>query len=83
MLFRSPLQTTEAFFDSKKSVMQGKICKKLSMVFRRKDETYFTGFNQQLEVQFGSKGTIGFFKTIQYAEEEDIQNVLQTIFRNY
>ncbi len=78
-----PLQTTEAFFDSKKSVMQGKICKKLSMVFRRKDDTYFTGFNQQLEVQFGSKGTIGFFKTIQYAEEEDIQNVLQTIFRNY
>ena len=78
-----PLQTTEAFFDSKKSVMQGKICKNLSMVFKRKDETYFTGYNQQLEIQFGSKGTFGFFKTIQYAEEEDIQNVLQTIFRNY
>lgn len=78
-----PLQTTEAFFDSKKSVMQGKICKKLSMVFKRNDETYFTGYNQQLEIQFGSKGTFGFFKTIQYADEEDIQNVLQTIFRNY
>jgi len=78
-----PLQTTEAFFDSKKSVIQGKMCKKLSMVFKRKDETYFTGYNQQLEIQFGSKCTFGFFKTIQYAEEEDIQNVLQTIFRNY
>lgn len=78
-----PLQTTEAFFDSKKSVTQGQICKKLSMVFKRNDETYFTGYNQQLEIQFGSKGTFGFFKTIQYAEEEDIQNVLQTIFRNY
>ena len=79
----TPLQCTEAFFDSKKSVMQGKICKKLSMVFKRKNETYFTGINQQLEIQFGSKGTYGYFKTIQYAEEADIQNVLQTIFRNY
>ena len=78
-----PLQTTEAFFDSKKSVMQGKVCKRLSMVYKRKDETYFTGHNQQLEIQFGSKSTFGFFKTLQYAEEEDIQNVLQTIFRNY
>ena len=79
----TPLQCTEAFFDSKKSVMQGKVCKKLSMVFRRENETYFTGINQQLEIQFGSKGTYGYFKTIQYAEEADIQNVLQTIFRNY
>lgn len=78
-----PLQCTEAFFDSKKSVTQGRICKKLSMVFQRENEDYFTGCNQQLEIQFGSKGTYGYFKTIQYAEEVDIQNVLQTIFRNY
>ena len=78
-----PLQCTEAFFDSKKSVTQGKICKKLSLVFKRENEDYFTGCNQQLEIQFGAKGTYGYFKTIQYAEEVDIQNVLQTIFRNY
>lgn len=78
-----PLQCTEAFFDSKKSVTQGKICKKLSMVFKRENEDYFTGLNQLLEIQFGSKGTYGYFKTIQYAEEVDIQNVLQTIFGHY
>ena len=38
-----PLQCTEAFFDSKKSVIKGQQCKKLNMVFKRNDETYFTG----------------------------------------
>lgn len=78
-----PLQCTEAFFDSKKSVVKGQQCKKLNMVFRRKDETYFTGVIRQLEVQFGTKKNFGYVKTIQYAEEADIQNVLQAIFSNY
>ena len=78
-----PLQCTEAFFDSKKSVVKGQQCKKLNMVFKRSDETYFTGAIRQLEVQFGTKRNFGYVKTIQYAEEADIQNVLQAIFSNY
>ena len=78
-----PLQCTEAFFDSKKSVIKGQQCKKLNMIFKRKDETYFTGVIRQLEVQFGTKKNFGYVKMIQYAEEADIQNVLQAIFSNY
>lgn len=78
-----PLQCTEAFFDSKKSVIKSEQCKKLNMVFKRNDETYFTGFNRQLEVQFGTKKNFGYAKMMQYAEEADIQNVLQSIFSNY
>ena len=78
-----PLQCTEAFFDSKKSVVKGQQCKKLNMVFKRQDETYFTGSIRQLEVQFGTKKNFGYVKTMQYAEEADIQNVLQAIFSNY
>ena len=78
-----PLQCTEAFFDSKKSVIKSEQCKKLNMVFKRQDETYFTGLNKQLEVQFGTKKNFGYVKMMQYAEECDIQNVLQAIFSNY
>lgn len=78
-----PLQCTEAFFDSKKSVIKSEQCKKLNMVFKRQDETYFTGLNKQLEVQFGTKKNFGYVKMMQYAEEADIQNVLQAIFSNY
>lgn len=77
-----PLQCTEAFYDSKKSVISGRKCRKLSMVFKRNENTSFTGKRQQLEIQFGAVNNHGFFKTLKYAEE-DIQNVLQTIFRNY
>ena len=77
-----PLQCTEAFFDSKKSVIKSEQCKKLNMVFKRQDETYFTGLNKQLEVQFGTKKNFGYVKMMQYAEEADIQNVLQAIFSN-
>ena len=78
-----PLQCTEAFFDSKKSVIKGKKCKKLNMVFKRNDEKYLTGNIRQLEVQFGTQKNYGYVKTLQYAEEADIQNVLQAIFDNY
>lgn len=39
---RVPLQCTEAFFDSKKSVVKSKKCKRLNLIFKRTDETYFT-----------------------------------------
>lgn len=78
---RVPLQCTEAFFDSKKSVVKSKKCKRLNLIFRRADETYFKG--NPLVVQLGTHKNHGYVKTTQYAEEADIQNVLQTIFDNY
>lgn len=77
-----PLQCTEAFFDSKKSVVKSKKCKRLNLIFKRTDETYFTKANP-LVVQLGTHKNYGYMKTMQYAEEADIQNVLQAIFDNY
>lgn len=77
-----PLQCTEAFFDSKKSVVKSKKCKRLNLIFKRTDETYFSKGNP-LVVQFGTHINHGYVKTMQYAEEADIQNVLQAIFQNY
>lgn len=76
-----PLQCTETFFDSKKCVIRSKACKRLNLIFKRHDDTYFK--SNPLVVQFGIHKNHGYVKTMQYAEEADIQNVLQTIFRNY
>ena len=76
-----PLQCTEAFFDSKKAVVKSKKCNRLNLIFKRKDETYFN--KNQLVVQLGTHYNVGYIKTMQYAEEVDIQNVLQAIFENY
>ena len=76
------MQCTEAFFDSKKSVVKSKKCKRLNLIFKRTDETYFTKANP-LVVQLGTQKNYGYIKTMQYAEEADIQNVLQAIFDNY
>lgn len=77
-----PLQCTEAFFDSKKSVIKSGTCKRLTLIFKRADETYFPKSNP-LVVQLGTHKDHGYVKTMQYAEEADIQNVLQSIFENY
>lgn len=77
-----PLQCTEAFFDSKKSVISSKKCKRLHLVFKRNENKYFPSSNQ-LVVQLGINNSRGYIKTMQYAEEVDIQNVLQAVFENY
>ena len=77
-----PLQCTEAFFDGKKSVMSSKKCKRLHLVFKRRETKYFPSSNQ-LVVQMGFYKNYGYVKTMQYAEEADIQNVLQAVFENY
>ena len=77
-----PLQCTEMFFDSKKAVLDGKQCRVLNLVFKRNNRKYFPTANQ-LIVQFGEKNDFGFIKIMQYAEEADINNVLQTVFSNY
>lgn len=77
-----PLQCTEAFFDSKKSVLSSKKCNRLHLVFKRTEKKFFP-VNNQLVVQLGIAKNHGYIKTMQYAEEEDLQNVFQTIFKNY
>ena len=76
-----PLQCTEAFFDSKKSVVKSKKCNKLNLIFKRDNNMYLK--SNPLVVQFGTNKDYGYFKTIQYAEEADIQHVLQAIFNHY
>ena len=76
-----PLQCTEAFFDSKKSIVHNKKCKKISLCFKRKNKKYFG--NNPFIVQFNTIKNYGTFKITHYAEEVEIQNVLQTIFENY
>ena len=76
-----PLQCTEAFFDSKKSVVKSKKCNKLNLILKRDNDMYLK--SNPLVVQFGTNKDYGYFKTIQYAEEADIQHVLQAIFKHY
>lgn len=75
-----PLQSTEAFFDSKKSIENSKVCKKMRMNYKRTNPKYFS--QNPLIVEFGFN-KVGYIKTMSYAEEEDIQNVLQDLFKNY
>ena len=77
-----PLQCTEAFFDSKKSVIKSRKCKRLNLIFKRQNEKYFSK-NNPLVVQLGAQKDYGYIKTLQYAEEGDIQNVLHSVFENY
>ena len=76
-----PLQCTEAFFDSKKSIINNKKCRKINLCFKRKNRKYYG--NKPFIVQFSTVKNCGVFKIAYYAEEVDIQNVLQTIFENY
>lgn len=76
-----PLQCTEIFFDSKKAILKGQKCYKLNLIFKRSNDLYLK--SNPLVIQFGTHKDYGYFKSIQYAEEADIQNVLQAIFNNY
>lgn len=73
-----PLQCTEAFFDSKKSIVKNKQCKKLHLCYNRNKN-----FLGSFLVQFGYKSNYGIIKTYYFPEESDLQNVLQTVFRTY
>lgn len=73
-----PLQCSETFFDGKKSILNTKECKNLHLCYNRK-KGYLGGFTVQFSV---TKGW-GVIKTYYVPEEDDIQNVLQTVFANY
>ena len=79
--WEKPLQCTEAFFDSKKPIINSKKCQNINLCFKRKNRIYFG--NNPFIVKFTTKSQYGTFKITHYAEEVDIQYVLQTIFENY
>lgn len=73
-----PLQCSETFFDGKKSILNTKECKNLNLCYNRK-----RGYLGSFTVQFSISKSWGVIKMYYVPEEEDIQNVLQTIFENY
>lgn len=73
-----PLQCTDIFYDGKKSVLTTKECKKLNLCYNR-----HRGYLQAFPVQFSEMTTFGLIKMQYCPEEVDIQDVLQTVFRNY
>ena len=81
--WETPLQCTEAFFDSKKPIINSKRCEKIDLCFKRKNRKKLYFNNKPYLVKFTTKSQYGTFKITHYAEEVDIQYVLQTIFENY
>ena len=73
-----PLQCSETFFDGKKSILNTKECKNLNLCYNRKK-----GYLGSFTVQFSITKNWGVIKTYYVPEEDDIQNVLQTVFENY
>lgn len=73
-----PLQCSETFFDGKKSILNTKECKNLHLCYNRK-----RGYLGCFTVQFSVTKGWGVIKTYYVPEEDDIQNVLQTVFENY
>lgn len=75
---RKPLQCSDAFFDGKKSILNVKECKKLHLCYNRRK-----GNLDSFTVQLSTLKGWGIIKMYYVPEEEDIQNVLQTVFENY
>ncbi|MBM7562728.1 hypothetical protein [Fusibacter tunisiensis] len=76
-----PLQCTPAFFDGKKAVIKSGRCKVINLSFKKQVELYQTA--KFFSVKFGNYKGYGYFKTVQHAEEGDINNVIQTIYQHF
>lgn len=75
---KRPLQCSDTFFDGKRSILNTKECKILHLCYNRKN-----GYLSSYTVQLATVKGWGTIKMHYDPEEEDIQNVLQTIFENY
>ena len=73
-----PLQCSETFFDGKKSILNTKECKNLHLCYNRR-----RGYLGSFTAQFSVNKSWGVIKMYYVPEEDDIQNVLQTVFENY
>ena len=63
--WEKPLQCTEAFFDSKKPIINSKKCQNINLCFKRKNRIYFG--NNPFIVKFTTKSQYGTFKITHYA----------------
>lgn len=73
-----PLQCSDTFFDGKKSILNTQECRVLHLCYNRRK-----GYLGPFTVQLTTKKECGLVKMYYVPEEEDIHNVLQTIFENY
>lgn len=73
-----PLQCSDTFFDGKKSILNTQECRVLHLCYNRRK-----GYLGPFTVQLTTKKEYGLVKMYYVPEEEDIHNVLQTIFENY
>lgn len=71
-----PLQSKEVFFDNKRMLSNQKSCEGLTLVWQRKDRTYY---EPSFPVRFSEKGGVCILSFKKYVAEEDIQHVLSAI----
>lgn len=76
---RRPLQATAVFYDNKKILLRKKQCDKISMVFKREKQPYFT--NEEFLIVFEVKKGYCLIKSESYLLEEDIKDVLSRIIK--
>lgn len=76
---RRPLQATAVFYDNKKILLRKKQCDKISMVFKREKQSYFT--NEEFLITFEIKKGYCLIKSESYLLEEDIKDVLSRIIK--
>lgn len=72
-----PLQSKEVFFDNKRMLNNQKQCDGLTLMWKRKNRTYYSA--NSFPVRFSEKGGICTLSFKQYVVEEDIENVLFSI----
>ena len=72
-----PLQSKEVFFDNKRMLYNQKRCDGLTLIWKRKNRTYYS--TGSFPVRFSEKGGICTLSFKQYVVEEDIENVLFSI----
>jgi len=72
-----PLQSKEVFFDNKRMLLNQKCCEGLTLVWKRKNRTYYGG--PSFPVRFSEKDGVCTLSFKKYVAEEDIQRVLFAI----
>lgn len=71
-----PLQSKEVFFDNKRMLSNQQCCEGLTLVWQRKDRTYY---EPSFPVRLSEKGGVCTLSFKKYVAEEDIQHVLSAI----
>ena len=76
---KEPLQSKELYFDSKKTLEYNKVCDGLTLCYHRITAMYF---NEFVTVNIKMKSGYCIIEFTNFAEEEDIQNVISSLFNS-